>query len=101
MRIDWSSRFRSLRLAKLRKAWRAFRADLRPARRLMVGALACGLGATLMQILRPWPIKIVFDAVLPAQGSLPGDPRLERLSAALGDHLVLAVCLSLLAISLA
>lgn len=100
MTIDLGARFKGIRLSRLRKAWKAFRQDLKPGRGLMAGAVACGLGATLMQILRPWPIKIVFDAILPTQKSLPVDPRLESLAAGLGDGLVLAVCVSLLVISL-
>ncbi len=44
-------------------AWR-FRAELRPHRRSLAGAFACALGYTLMQVLEPWPLKVIFDNVL-------------------------------------
>ncbi|HSF33946.1 MAG TPA: ABC transporter ATP-binding protein [Candidatus Tectomicrobia bacterium] len=53
------------------RIWRDFLAvatRLAPYVRKRVGmlawALACGLGYTLMRVLEPWPIKLIFDNVL-------------------------------------
>jgi ABC-type multidrug transport system fused ATPase/permease subunit len=65
----------------------------------MALALACGLGATLMQVLKPWPIKVLFDGVLlPATGAspLPGIEPLLRLPP---DTLIALACLGLLLVS--
>jgi ABC-type multidrug transport system fused ATPase/permease subunit len=38
--------------------------NLRPYRRTLAIAMACMLGATLMELLKPWPLKLVFDVLL-------------------------------------
>ncbi len=91
-------RISELRPAKLVKAWRYFAPNLAPGRRWMAGALACGLGAVGMQLLRPWPLKLIFDGLLvPAGKAAPGG----RLATAVPTHLIVPIaCLSLLVISI-
>ncbi len=93
-------RISDLRPAKLVRAWKYFYPYVRPSRAWLAGALACGLGAVAMQLLRPWPIKLIFDGLLvPAP---PGSGRWQRLLEALPPESILPVaCLSLLLISLA
>ena len=40
------------------------RGKLRPYRLTLIFAGTAMIGATLMEILRPWPIKIIFDGLL-------------------------------------
>ena len=92
-------RISGLRPAKLLKAWRYFAPNLEPGRRWMAGALGCGLGVVGMQLLRPWPLKLIFDGLLvPAGKDAPG----QRLASAVPDDLIVPVaCLALLAVSIA
>ncbi len=57
------------------------------------------LGATVMELLRPWPLKIVFDVLLQRDGDSSG--YLVGLQAALGgiEGLLVAVVLSILVIA--
>lgn len=61
-----------------------FGEDLRPHRGRLVASGAALLGESVVTLLQPWPIKIVFDRVLvPAAGSGAADPGLVLLLAAL------------------
>ncbi len=44
--------------------WKRFAQYIRPYRMTLVGVMAAAFGAVTMQLLAPWPIKIIFDFVL-------------------------------------
>ncbi|MCZ6725866.1 MAG: ABC transporter ATP-binding protein [Acidobacteria bacterium] len=92
-------RLSDLRLTKLVKAWRYFAPSLRPSLRWMGGASACGAGVVAMQLLRPWPLKLIFDGLL-----LPptdaGSGWLDLASRIPERAIVPVACFSLLAIAL-
>ncbi len=74
----------------LRRAFRHFGHHLRPYRGLILAGWLCMLGVTLMQLLRPWPLKLIFDAIL-----VPGQSAdsLAALPWLAGDtDLLLALC---------
>ena len=86
---------RGRRLAKL---WCYFLPQIGPHWRLLAGAIACGLGAVGMQLLRPWPLKLVFDRILlPTDASLLQARFLDGLST---DGLLMVLCAGLLGIAL-
>ena len=86
---------RGRRLAKL---WRYFLPQVGPHWRLLGGAIACGLGAVGMQLLRPWPLKLVFDRILlPTDG---GDLASRLLAGLSTDALLAVLCAGLLGIAL-
>ncbi|MDX1643475.1 MAG: ABC transporter ATP-binding protein [Thermoanaerobaculia bacterium] len=64
MGLKIEARRRGLRLGKLLRIQRYFGPYLRESRWLMLAAFLCSLGTVATQLLKPWPIKIVFDAVL-------------------------------------
>ena len=47
----------------IRRLWSTFWPYLKPQRTLVVGGLLGLLGATLMRILEPWPLKFVIDRI--------------------------------------
>ncbi len=49
--------------------WIRFAQYVRPYRPTLVGVLAAAFGAVTMQLLAPWPIKIIFDFVLTSKMS--------------------------------
>ncbi|TJZ89871.1 ABC transporter ATP-binding protein [Paracoccus gahaiensis] len=53
-------------LPGLRRVLRRFAPYLRPHRAVLTGATAALIGATLMRLLEPWPLKFVIDRVVPA-----------------------------------
>jgi ATP-binding cassette subfamily B protein len=61
-RIRW--KLPSLSASKLRRITAEFRDDLRPYRGRLALVLLFMLGDAAMELLRPWPIKIVLDHVL-------------------------------------
>jgi ATP-binding cassette subfamily B protein len=86
---------RGRRLAKL---WRYFLPQIAPHWRMLAGAIACGLGAVGMQLLRPWPLKLVFDRILlPTAGGSPEASFFDGLSS---DGLLAVLCAGLLGIAL-
>ena len=64
MRIAIQSRFSELRWSRIRQLWRLFLPHLRDNRRTLLLAALAGFGAMFMRILRPWPLKVIFDLVL-------------------------------------
>lgn len=83
-----------------RRVVRRFLPHLKPHRRALATAFLCMACVAAMELLRPWPLKVVFDAIL-----LPGEdlsPVLLYLKQVTGsDGLLLAFCaLSILAITL-
>ncbi|MHC5021122.1 MAG: ABC transporter ATP-binding protein [Planctomycetota bacterium] len=86
---------RGRRLAKL---WRYFLPQVAPQWRLMAGAVVCGIGAVAMQLLRPWPLKLVFDRILlPAETGGRGTGLVADLP---DDQLLLVLCAGLLGVAL-
>ncbi|MFQ5907170.1 MAG: ABC transporter ATP-binding protein, partial [bacterium] len=51
-------------LKELRRIYSYFGTHLRPYYGKLSAALACTFGVILMNLLRPWPIKVVFDYIL-------------------------------------
>jgi len=64
MGITIKTRRGKLKLDRVGAVWSRFACYVRPYRLQLVGAFAAALGAVLMQILAPWPIKLVFDSIL-------------------------------------
>ena len=91
-------RFLGVRSRRLGKLWRYFLPQVAPQWRLLGGAVACGIGAVAMQLLRPWPLKLVFDRILLPGG--PGRLDLPVLAGLSDDRLLLALCAGLLGIAL-
>ena len=58
-----------VRLKKLKRIARHFAPHLRRYRSKLAGAGVFMFGATIMEILRPWPLKLIFDGVLIPQPS--------------------------------
>jgi ABC-type multidrug transport system fused ATPase/permease subunit len=79
---------------------RLFRPYLKENRSLMVLAGACGLGATLMRLLRPWPLKLIFDGVLVPAESMREHPLLSHLFQVPASFVIGGACFALLVISL-
>ncbi len=91
-------RINDLNPAKLSRAWSYFARHLEASAPWLAGALGCGAGAVAMQLLRPWPMKVIFDGVL-----LPSDTLLERwplLGELSTSTILLLACGALLTISL-
>lgn len=86
--------FRKVSIRTLLEAYRTFRPALAGQRRGMVAALLFALGATALELARPWPTKVLFDRILLAPES---DQSLGPLSPALS---VAAIAVSVAAISL-
>lgn len=98
--VLFTPRFSELRWKRIRRLFRLFGPYVRDNRSLMAAAMASGLGATAMRLLRPWPMKLIFDGVL-----IPADPAAEPAPFAWllqlpTGTLVAGACLGLLAISL-
>ncbi len=100
MNMEVGNRFAGLRWSKLRRLQRLFRPYVSENRRLVVLAASFGFAAMLMRILRPWPLKIIFDGVLmPTEAALSRQP-LRALVAIPDGWLIALSCLALLVISL-
>jgi ABC-type multidrug transport system fused ATPase/permease subunit len=68
VRIRSSKRLRPKAIARI---VRHFAPHLRRYRPQLAAAAACMLGATVVELLRPWPLKLVFDWILVPQDSRP------------------------------
>ena len=55
---------RALRPGVIAGFYRRFGHHLRDQRRPLLGAAVCVGGFSLMELLRPWPLKVIFDGVL-------------------------------------
>lgn len=72
MSIGFKPRHRELRWSRVRRALGLFRRPLRENAATMSAALLLGIGAALMELARPWPIKAIFDGLLiPPAGDAP------------------------------
>jgi ABC-type multidrug transport system fused ATPase/permease subunit len=99
MSMVFTKRFSDLKWSRLRRSVGLLLPYLHGQKRLMTAAFLCGTGAMLMQVLRPWPIKILFDAVLIPSSAVAGTGWLERLRGIPTDTLVASVAASLLVIA--
>ena len=89
-----------VRLGKLLRSSRRFSPYVLGEWRWMLGAVSCSVGAVAMTLLRPWPLKFVFDDIL-IDGGGGESAGLGGLLADPSSGEVLAIlCLSLLLISL-
>jgi ABC-type multidrug transport system fused ATPase/permease subunit len=91
---------RRFKLGTLVRLFRRFAPHLRCHRRKLAGAGVCVIGVTAMELLRPWPIKVVFDAILVPQeaaGAVVGQVNAISTDT---DVLLALVALSILAIAI-
>ena len=93
-------RVAGVRLKKLSKALRFYVPRLSGSWRYLLGAVGCAVGAVGAQLLRPWPIKWIFDGLLIPRVSGQAGTLPVALQHVPGDMLLLGICLSLLAIAL-
>ena len=56
--------FRRVRFGALWEASRTFRPALVGQRKTLLASLVLALAATAAELLKPWPIKVLFDEVL-------------------------------------
>lgn len=99
MRIRVAPRFDGLRIGKLARTGSYFRSHLAEERGPMAAAIGLSLAAVGMQLLRPWPIKLVFDGILiPEAGGT--DPLISMLGDVRPLTLLGVACGGLLAISI-
>lgn len=100
----WSLRFKTSRgrfdLERLRSVWSRFSRYVVPYRLALVGALVGALGVVATSILAPWPIKIIFDYILPNNNSTGvssslsvwiGTNRMTALACVCGAVLLIAI----------
>ncbi len=100
MRLTFVPRFKELRWRRVRHFAALFVSYMRENRLLMGTAMACGLGATAMRLLRPWPLKLLFDGVLIPSAALRDQPLFAWILGKPTDVVILIACLGLLAITL-
>ncbi|MFQ5805240.1 MAG: ABC transporter ATP-binding protein [Phycisphaerae bacterium] len=64
--FNWTIKTRrgKLDLAKMRSVRRRFHRYVHQYRWALLGAFVGAVGATLMQLAAPWPIKVIFDYIL-------------------------------------
>ncbi len=62
---------RRLRPRAIRRSFGHFGRHMGPQWRVLILACICMLGASAMELLRPWPIKLIFDVILAPQAK-PG-----------------------------
>jgi ATP-binding cassette, subfamily B, bacterial len=85
----------------IRRIFRHFGPHLRSHRAKLAAATLFMIGATAMELLRPWPLKLIFDGILMPT---PSAGELLAYVPALASHperLLLAIALSVLAIATA
>lgn len=90
---------RRLRPSAIKALFRRFAHHLRAYRRHLIGATLCMIGAAAMELLRPWPLKIIFDVILIPQDR-PGQAlELVTDTVGSGDLLLGLVTFAILAIA--
>jgi ABC-type multidrug transport system fused ATPase/permease subunit len=100
MKIAIQSRFSELRWSRIRQLWRLFLPHVRDNRRTLLLAALAGFGAMFMRILRPWPLKVIFDLVLVPTEAASESRLLGVLAGWSSGALIAGACASLLVISL-
>jgi ATP-binding cassette subfamily B protein/subfamily B ATP-binding cassette protein MsbA len=91
-------RYGGLRLRRIVRAASFFKRHLRNNAGPLSACIGLSLGTILMQLMRPWPIKILFDAVLIPQDA-PAGSWMSHLQALPVEHLVAGACAGLLGVS--
>lgn len=79
-----------------------FGRHMRPHRRALIGAWICMLGGAAAELLRPWPIKLIFDGILAPQAkagfldhlALPGGRPTSTFLAAIALSILLIAILA-------
>lgn len=99
MSLSFRPRFPNLGWRRLRRAAKVFLPYARGCERVMLAALLCGAGATVLQILKPWPIKVLFDGVLMPRTAPGGSGWLPSVQEIPAGTLVTGVALALLIIA--
>lgn len=84
----------------LRELLIRFAPHLRPYRKLLLGAALCMLAVTVMELARPWPLKLIFDEILMPERSHGGWLADLALLTGGGATLLAVAALSILAIAL-
>ena len=84
----------------LRELLIRFAPHLRPYRKLLLGAALCMLAVTVMELARPWPLKLIFDEILMPERSHGGWLADLALLTGGGANLLAVAALSILAIAL-
>jgi len=87
---------RRLRLGPLVRVWIRFWPYTEGSRRILVGALFSTLALVGLQVLRPWPLKLVLDGALVPTGGAPLPGPLAGLSP---GNLIFAASAGILAIA--
>ncbi|WP_179953876.1 ABC transporter ATP-binding protein [Denitrobaculum tricleocarpae] len=88
---------------KVRSFWQLlarFAPHLRPYRKVLVGTALCMLAVTVMELARPWPLKLIFDEILMPERSHGGWLADLALLTGGGATLLAVAALSILAIAL-
>ena len=100
MRITLRPAMGKIKLKSLRRILRHFHIHFRKEWPLFVKALIASLGAVLMQIAQPWPIKVIFDYIL--LGRIDEGPIARVLEFFGGNHFaeIFAVSVSIILITL-
>ncbi|NNG03003.1 MAG: ABC transporter ATP-binding protein [Inquilinus sp.] len=87
---------------RFRSLWRLvtrFAPFVRPYAKTLLAASACMLAVTVMELLTPWPLKVIFDQILmPDRGHGGWAAELSRLAGS-PDILLAAAALSILVIA--
>ena len=89
----------SIRPRALGRLFRRMRPHLRPYRGPLALAALAMIGATAMEIVRPWPIKIIFDGLLIPQQTPDAVTAAALEITGGGDRLLAASALAILAIA--
>lgn len=100
MKIAIGARFSELRWSRIRQLWHLFLPHVRDNRRTLLLAALAGFGAMFMRILRPWPLKVIFDVVLVPTEAASESWLLGTLAGWSTGALIAGACASLLVISL-
>ncbi len=89
----------TIKTQTMRRIGRHFVPHLHRYKNKLVAAGGFMLGATFMEILRPWPLKLIFDAILiPQQSTTEWVDRLPVIGGS-SDALLAAIVVSMLLIS--
>lgn len=100
MKVAIQTRFSELRWSRIQQLWRLFLPHVRDNRRTLLLAALAGFGAMFMRILRPWPLKVIFDVILVPTEAASESRFLQLLAGWSTGALIAGACASLLVISL-
>ena len=98
---QFKTRRGTMDIVRTHRVWRRFGAYALEYRGRLAVALCAGIGVVVMQLLAPWPIKLIFDCIL--SDSLAPDSPLGRLLAPIAAHpetALLWICVGIIAIAI-